>query len=504
MSFVKVKPWPARHAAGEMTPPHVRRLSLQSLSIRLRLTLLYSAILALTLILFGAVLYGVVATVNSDAARNALVADTAAFAAELHHYGGPTAQSPLLVGMETYLQFRGVDGTIRRSSNLQDSHQTLPLDPSALPAIQAALQSGVSPPPTVVTVGGQQLLLDNTALVLHGVPGVLQVARPLQAIDRPLDVVRRVLLIGGPIATLLAFGLGWLLAGTALRPIARITRTARAIGDAQDFDQRVAYTGPRDEVGRLATTFNAMLARLAEAYQTQRRFVADASHELRTPLTSIRGNVALLRRVPPIDAADRVAILDDLDVESARMARLVGDLLTLARADVGRALRREPVPVSPLLAALLRRARATHPAHTIRVEGDPAVAVRADPDALTQVLLILLDNACKFTPPEGTIGVATAVSGDQVIIAVRDTGYGIAPEDLPHVFERFYQGDTSRAGVGAGLGLAIAQALVEGQGGAIDVESYVGAGSVFTVTLPRAFVDEPATVDEAALSPSAS
>jgi len=505
MSFVKVKPWSARHAAGKITTLHPRRVSLQPLSIRLRLTLLYSAILALTLILFGAVLYGVVARVNSDAARNALVADTAAFAAELHHSGGPTAQSPLLVGMETYIQFRGVDGTIRRSSNLQDSHQTLPLDPSALPAIQAALPTGAPPPPTVVTVGGQQLLLDNVALVFGGhVAGVLQVARPLQVIDRSLDVVRRVLLIGGPIATLLAFGLGWLLAGTALRPIARITRTARAIGDAQDFDQRVAYTGPRDEVGRLATTFNAMLARLAEAYQTQRRFVADASHELRTPLTSIRGNVALLRRVPPIDARDRAAILDDLDVESARMARLVGDLLTLARADVGRALRREPVSVSPLLAALLRRARATHPAHTIRVEGDPDVAVRADPDALTQVLLILVDNACKFTPPEGMIAVTTAVSGDRVMIAVRDTGSGIASEDLPHVFERFYQGDTSRAGVGAGLGLAIARALIEGQGGEIDVESYAGAGSVFTVTLPRAFVDEPAAMGEAALSPSAS
>jgi len=501
MSFVKVKPWLARRAAGEMTAPHVRRVSLPPLSIRLRLTLLYSAILALTLILFGAVLYGVVATVNSNAARDALVADTAGLAAALHRYGGPSAQSPLLGGMETYLQIHFLDGTVQQSSNLQALHQRLPLDPSML----SALQSGASPQPAVVTVGGQQLLLDNAALVFHGgVAGVLQVARPLQAIDQPLDVVRRVLLIGGPIATLLAFGLGWLLAGTALRPIARITRTARAIGEAQDFDQRVAYTGPRDEVGRLATTFNAMLARLAEAYQTQRRFVADASHELRTPLTSIRGNVALLRRVPPVSADDRTAILDDLDVESVRMARLVSDLLTLARADVGRALRRETVPVSPLLAALLRRARATHPVHTIRVEGDPAMAVRADPDALTQVLLILLDNACKFTPPEGTIAVAMAVSGDGVMIAVRDTGYGIAPEDLPHVFERFYQGDTSRAGVGAGLGLAIAQALVEGQGGAIDVESYVGAGSVFTVTLPRAFVDEPAAVGEAALSPSAS
>jgi len=389
--------------------------------------------------------------------------------------------------------------------NVQAAHPTLPLDPSALPAIQAALPSGAPPQPTVVTVGGQQLLLDNAALVLHGrVVGVLQVARPLRAIDQPLDIVRRVLVIGGPIATLLAFGVGWLLAGTALRPIARLTRTARAIGEAQDFDRRVVYTGPPDEVGRLATTFNAMLARLAEAYQTQRRFVADASHELRTPLTSIRGNVALLRRVPPIDAADRVAILDDLDVESARMARLVGDLLTLARADAGRPLRREPIPLTPLLAALPRRARVLHPAHTVRVEGCPDVAVRGDPDALTQVLLVLLDNACKFTPPEGPITVATAVAGDRVTIAVRDTGPGIAPEALPRVFERFYQGDTSRAGTGAGLGLAIARALVEGQGGAIDVESYAGAGSVFTVTLPRAFVDESATVGEAALSPSAS
>jgi len=496
MSFVKVKILPARRAAVEAPTPHARRPSLPFLSIRLRLTLLYSVILALTLALFGAVLYDVVATVTSDAAGAALTADTAGLAAALPRYGDPSVQAPLIGGMETYIQVRGLDGTIRQSPNMQALHQPLPLDPSALPALQAALQSGVSPQPTIVTVGGRQLLLDNAALVFHGrVVGVLQVARPLRAIDQPLDIVRRVLLIGGPIATLVAFGVGWLLAGTALRPIARITRTARAIGEAQDFDRRVAYTGAPDEVGRLATTFNAMLARLAEAYQTQRRFVADASHELRTPLTSIRGNVALLRREPPIAAVDRVAILDDLEAESARMGLLVGDLLTLARADAGRPLRQEPVPVAPLLESLLRRARLPHPAHTLRDEGGPDVVVLGDPDALAQVLLILLDNACKFTLPEGTIAVTTAVMGDRAAIAVRDTGSGIAPDVLPRVFERFYQGDTSRAGTGAGLGLAIAKALVEGQGGTIGVESRVGVGSVFTVTLPRALVDESATVD---------
>ena len=492
MFFVKGRPLSVRDAAGEMTASHPRRALWPLLSIRLRLTLLYSAILALTLTLFGAVLYGVVAKVNADAARAALMADTADLAAALHRFGGSPAQSSLLGWTEIYIQFRGVDGTIRQSPNLQNSHQKLPLDPAAL---QAALQAGAPPSLTDVTGGGQQFLLDNVPIVFRDrVTGVLQVARPLRVIDQPLEIVRHVLLIGGPIATLLAFGAGWLLAGTALWPIARMTRTARAIGEAQDFDQRVSYTGPRDEVGRLATTFNAMLARLAEAYQTQRRFVADASHELRTPLTSIRGNVALLQREPPIDAADRVAILDDLEAESARMARLVGDLLTLARADAGRPLRREPILLTPLRCALLRQARVLHPTHTLRDEGGPDVAAQGDSDALTQVLLILLDNACKFTPPDGAIGVATAVAGDRVTIAVRDTGCGIAPEALPRVFERFYQDDTSRAATGAGLGLAIARALIEGQGGTIDVKSRSGAGSDFTVTLPRAPVGEPSAV----------
>jgi two-component system OmpR family sensor kinase len=488
-----------------MMTRHPRRLSLPPLSMRLRLTLLYSAILALTLALCGAALYVTVAHINLDEAQQALATEANSLAAARHFsQGGLILPAYVVAAPDTYIQLR--DPTGRRvtdqSGNLRAKHGMLPLSSSEL---QGLLQ-GNQTPPHVSTMGGEQVLVCDTLITIFGqrVVGVLQMARQLQDVYGALDALRPVLFLGGALVTLLAFGVSWLLAGTALRPIARITRTARAIGEAQDFDQRVAYTGPPDEVGRLATTFNAMLARLAEAYQTQRRFVADASHELRTPLTSIRGNVALLRREPPIAAADRVAILDDLDAESARMARLVGDLLTLARADAGRPLRRDPIPVTPLLAALPRRARALHPAHTVRVDSEPDVAVRGDPDALTQALLILLDNACKFTPPDGTITVTTAVAGDRVTIAVRDSGSGIAPEALPRVFERFYQGDASRAGAGAGLGLAIAQALVEGQGGEIDVESYAGAGSVFTVTLPRAVVGELAAAGEEALPPSGS
>jgi signal transduction histidine kinase len=390
---------------------------------------------------------------------------------------------------DTFIQLRRLDGdVVLQSSNLQG---ILPLDPSTL----AQIQVGATPPvPTVVTVGGQQLLLYNTGVTVRGqLVGILQVARPIQSIDHPLAIVRRVLLIGGGLVTLLAFGVGWLLAGAALRPINRITQTAQTIGEARDFGQRVAYSGPPDEVGRLATTFNAMLARLQEAYQAQRRFVADASHELRTPLTTIRGNLGLLQREPPISEADRVAVLADLVAESERMSRLVGDLLTLARADAGRPLRHEAVPVAPLLADIARRLAASHRGRPIHYEGGQGVAVVGDPDALMQVLLILLDNALKFTPPDGDIRVTTTASAGHVAIAVQDTGPGISPEALPHIFERFYQGDTARAGTGTGLGLAIARALVEALHGTISVESAAGRGSTFVVTLPRApLVDAPA------------
>jgi len=309
----------------------------------------------------------------------------------------------------------------------------------------------------------------------------------------------RLALAGGVVVILLAVGAGWVLAGTALRPIARLTRAAREIGEARDVGRRVAHPGRDDEVGRLAATFNAMLAGLDEAnqaqqgayrtlrnsYDAQRRFVADASHELRTPLTTIRANLDLLRREPPIAEDDRRDVLADLATEAERLSRLVGDLLTLARSDAGRPLRREPIPLRPLLARLVRRFAATQPNRAINLEVAPDATALGDSDALTQVLLILLDNAAKFTSEDGTVSVVVAVRGESVALVVRDTGVGIALDAVPHIFERFYQGDATHGGSGSGLGLAIAQALVSGQGGTIAVDSQLGQGAAFTVTLPR-------------------
>jgi len=466
------------------------------MSIRLRLTLLYSAILALTLLLFGVVLYVTVSQVIYSVTRSDLTAQAGSIAVVragnlFEGFKLKLALPQTFTGAATYAQVRALDGTVAdQTDNLRASKTTLPL-PASIDTIEQQGAFG----PSVVYVNKKPLLLYSKPIASHDgqVVGILQVARSLQEQDQELAALTRILLLGGGIATLLAFGAGWLLAGTALRPINRITRTAQEIGAAQDFDRRVDY-GPPDEVGRLATTFNAMLARLGSAYQTQRRFVADASHELRTPLTSIRGNLGLLERVPPITDADRAAVLTDLVGETDRLSRLVADLLTLARADAGRAPRHEPVPVAPLVADLRRQATLLNPDRPVvyhgadGADGDaaPDVAVVGDRDALKQVLLILLDNALKFTPADGTITLTTAADDKSVRIAIHDTGPGIDPTVLPHIFERFYQGDAARAGEGTGLGLAIARALVEGQGGALTAESRPNQGSVFTVTLPRA------------------
>jgi two-component system OmpR family sensor kinase len=301
------------------------------------------------------------------------------------------------------------------------------------------------------------------------------------------------LIVGSLFVVVLAFIIGWVLSGAALRPIQRITDTAHVIGAQHDFDRRVDYHGPPDEVGQLATTFNGMLNELQGAYrqtdqalQSQRRMVADASHELRTPLTTIRGNLGLLQRQPPISADDEAAVMTDLVDETDRLIRLVNDLLVLARSDTGRPLRSERVPIAPLVDDVCRQAGLLGAERIIVCEAVPEATVVGDRDAIKQVLLILLDNALKYTPAGGTITIGAAVADRVVALRIGDTGPGIAPESLPHIFERFYRSDQARTGSGAGLGLAIAKELIEAQHGEITVSSAIGKGSTFTATLPLA------------------
>jgi signal transduction histidine kinase len=285
----------------------------------------------------------------------------------------------------------------------------------------------------------------------------------------------------------IAFGIGWFFAETTLRPIHRITQTAQSIGDERDFTRRVMYTGPPDEVGQLASTFNSMLSRLQDAFQKvehslemQRNFVADVSHELRTPLTTLRGNLGLLRRTPPPE--EQADILNDMVDESDRLIRLVNDLLQLARADAGRALAKEPVEISTVLEEAVRQASQLDPQRSIQLNIDPDLKILGDKDALKQIFLIALDNALKHS--DGDINVNAKQKGSLVEIRVQDFGEGIPSEKLEHIFDRFYRGDEISTIQGFGLGLPIAKSLVERQAGTIKMESEVGKGSTLIIDFP--------------------
>jgi two-component system OmpR family sensor kinase len=464
------------------------------MSIRLRLTLLYTTILALTLIGFGAVLYetqvqtirdreeqmlaGAAQRIVEDRQSGGHWIDEGPFPPPMPSQEGGRREQQLPNFRGFYIQVLGTDGEVIVNSESSDQ-ASVPLSESGL---RVALGGGSWT--GTAWVEGERLLIYSSPVTVEGqVTEVVQIARPLTEQDQHLEVLGSNLLIVGGVAVVAAFGIGWILSGLVLRPVDRITQTAHAIGAERDFGRRVDHTGPNDEIGQLATTFNEMLTELQAAYQQQRQFVADVSHELRTPLTTIRGNLDLLRREPPVSAEERADILDDVTGESDRLIRLVNDLLALAHAESGRELRSEPVQVKPLVEDVCRQARLLDPDRAVVCDDVGDVVVVGDQDALRQVLLILMDNALKHTA--GAITVAAEAIDGQVAVRVGDAGPGIKPEELERIFERFYRGEGTPAGSNIGLGLAIAKALVEAQGGTITVESQFERGSVFTVMLSQ-------------------
>jgi heavy metal sensor kinase len=319
--------------------------------------------------------------------------------------------------------------------------------------------------------------------------GFLQVGLSVDSNDEALAQLTRLLLLGWAAGVVLSSLGGAFLARQALRPIDTITHTAIAITNADDLSRRIPAPRAGDEVGRLANTFNRMLERLEKLFRAQQRFTADISHELRTPLTTIRGNVDLMRRIRVVDDAS----LDAIQGETDRMTRMVGDLLLLAQADAGLPMRREPVSLDTLMLEVYRQLRVIANGVNVTIGEEDAVTVVGDPDRLKQLIINLADNAIRYTPPGGQVRLSLKRVDGWAQLCVSDSGPGIPPEHLPHIFERFYRVDKARSrretgavSGGAGLGLSIAQWIAQSHGGQIDVQSETGKGTRFTVRLPEA------------------
>jgi signal transduction histidine kinase len=283
-----------------------------------------------------------------------------------------------------------------------------------------------------------------------------------------------------------SLGVGWVVAGRVLRPIGRITGVARDI-QATDLSRRIELPGPEDELKQLADTFDAMLARLDAAFAAQRQFVADASHELRNPLAIIRTNVDVALADPNADPDDLRHTIAVVKRASDRMARLVDDLLALARRQEP-TLEHEPVDLGVAVAEASDDFVVPAAARDIVLDRAiaPDVVVTGDRDALKRAVANLLENAVRLAPEGSRIRLATGSEGDRAWIAVADEGPGISAEDQAHVFDRFWRADKgrSRADGGTGLGLAIVRQIAESHGGEVRLQSKVGLGSSFVIWLP--------------------
>jgi signal transduction histidine kinase len=472
------------------------------MSIRTRITLAGVGIVTVVICCLSSSLFGLISrglgsdrdtelSVRADAAVASLATASRADLAPTRALAPIDPRS----SVDIYLSVLADDGTVLSSSGLGPAVPATVLD-----AVRRDGHAGVSLP----LPGGQK---DETVrlqirrwnrpdLNLAGFVVAGQTSRKTTQ-DRAGLIV--LFTVSGFITFVAAAIAVWFATGRALKPLRQMAVMADEVGRSQDLSARLPAVTNRDAVGRLTTSFNAMMDRLQQAYArvasalaAQQRFTADASHELRTPLTTIRNNAEFLLQHPSARADDRDAALRDIAGESVRMSRLIENLLTLARADGGVRLHRVPVELGVLAEAVCRQAAALHPTREIGFAGTPARAVAGDEDMLRQLLWILLDNAVKFTRPDGRVWVAVTQRGASVVLTVADNGVGLPPGTAQRIFDRFYRADQSRSGTGTGLGLAIASWIVGEHGGTIVAANNDHGGATFSVELPAApRPDEP-------------
>jgi heavy metal sensor kinase len=458
-------------------------------SIRFRLTAWYSAVLAVALVIFGVFTWFAVREILFHAVDETLADRIQGVRRFMENQIGALSveeirdefkeHSVLGPGGDLFQVCDAAGVWLYRSAPLENDAVPIQL-PASVPA-EGALEDR--------HVGGTSLRFLSRSVTVLGKPYTIQVAAPTHELVEGLAGVRWALLLLVPIVLLAAGAGGWWISRRALQPVDQVTAAARSIGE-QSLGKRLPVPNTKDELQRLTETLNQMLDRIEGAFRRVTQFTADASHELRTPVALIRTTSELALRKHRSESDYRQA-LEEVQAESVRTTDLIENLLTLARADAGKAtLHRTAVDLGSLVVEVSAQAeKLAHQKGIALVCQAPEGmgVISGDRGTLRRLFLILLDNAVKYTPAGGRILVCVQHQPERVIVEVQDSGVGISEQDLGHIFERFYRSDKSRSrdSGGAGLGLSLAKWIVDAHGGAIHVASEPERGSTFSVSLPK-------------------
>lgn len=451
------------------------------MSLRLRLTLLYSLVMGGVLLIFGGAAYLLVNNVLLSRVDDTLTEVYPEFVSLANVDSLEEVKilaTPDKADANINVQVWGLDNKLQASLGpLQ--HVKNAFDPLNKRTTHASFRE--------TNVNNVHLRVLNIPLMHNNkLVAVMQIATSLDSVSSARMYLLTVLFVVWLYGVIIAGFASWFTLGQALEPLKLIVETAEHINRADDLSRRIPQLGSeQDEIGSLIGTFNKTLERLEVLFTSQQRFLADVSHELRTPLTVVKGNVDLMRHMKRFDEES----LTSIDQEAGRLTRLVGGLLLLAQAESGKLpLNFRPVELDLLITEVFQEMRiiAGDKVHVHLNEIDQML-VNGDRDRLKQVLINLVANAIQYTPQNGDVFLSLAKVGGQARIVCRDTGPGIPAEDLPHIFERFYRAEKSRtrgASTGFGLGLSITKWIVEHHGGRIEVDSKEGQGTTFAIWLP--------------------
>ena len=453
------------------------------MTLRTRLTLWYTVVLAVILVLFGSIVYLSLSFTLTNQIEKTL---------------DRTADDILLtmsdgIPEDLAITLRALDLTsnvsvqiLRDDGEIVWQSGNMPLVGSAFDPENLSMDENVFSFQDILGVDYRILTVPVVSRPGNEILGYLQLGTSLATVNLVTQTLLVMLLVGELLALIVAAIIGYLVAGAALNPLDQVTQTAIQISSTDDLSRRIPLSGwQKDEVGRLIQAFNATMERLEALLNTQKRFLADVSHELRTPLTAIRGNVDLIRQFGVADEESLDAISSEVD----RLTRLVRDLLLLAQAETGKLpLSMDPVELDTLMLEVFRQAKVLAGERVnVRIGNEDQARVEGDRDRLKQVLLNVVANALEHAPDGSEVRLALTCEGQWAKLSVIDEGPGIPEDELSRIFERFYRRDPSRnrnKGAGAGLGLSIAYWITRHHGGDIKVESSLGEGTTFMISLP--------------------